>query len=49
MKLSRRLGHSNPRITYEIYVHSLTNQDREVADIFHSAYINSKNIDVNKM
>ena len=41
VKVAHRLGHANPKITLEIYAHLVPNQDNEVADIFHSAIINS--------
>lgn len=37
VKVSHRLGHSNPKITLETYAHLVPNQDNDVADIFHSA------------
>lgn len=37
VKISKRLGHANPRITLEVYAHLLPNSDNEIADIFHNA------------
>ncbi|MGB5945310.1 tyrosine-type recombinase/integrase [Paenisporosarcina sp.] len=37
VKISNRLGHSNPKITYEFYAHLLPNLDNDVADILHNA------------
>lgn len=37
VKISKRLGHANPRITLEVYAHLLPNSDNEIADIFHHA------------
>ncbi|MEH7307947.1 site-specific integrase [Neobacillus drentensis] len=37
VKISARLGHSNPRITLETYAHLVPNVDNEVADIFQKA------------
>lgn len=46
VKISNRLGHSNPKITFEYYAHLLPNSDNDVADIFHNAIqirVNNKN------
>lgn len=40
VKISKRLGHANPRITLEVYAHLLPNSDNEIADIFHNAIQN---------
>lgn len=44
MKVSKRLGHANAKITLEIYAHLIPNEDNETADIFEKArkccYIN---------
>lgn len=37
VKVSARLGHSNPKITYGIYAHLIPNDHNDVADIFHNA------------
>lgn len=35
VKISKRLGHANPKITLEFYVHLLPNEDCDIADTFH--------------
>lgn len=37
VRISDRLGHSNPKITLEYYAHLLPDATDEVADIFHNA------------
>ncbi|MER2128380.1 tyrosine-type recombinase/integrase [Solibacillus sp.] len=37
VKISRRLGHANPKITLEFYAHLLPNADNDIAYIFHKA------------
>lgn len=37
VRISDRLGHSNPKITLEYYAHLLPNANDEVAEIFHNA------------
>ena len=37
VKISKRLGHANPKITLEFYGHLLPNADNDIADIFHNA------------
>lgn len=37
VKISARLGHANPKITFEYYAHLLPNEHDKVADIFHNA------------
>ncbi|MFZ3589293.1 tyrosine-type recombinase/integrase [Bacillus sp. DJP31] len=37
VKVSSRLGHSNPKVTLEFYAHLVPNIDDDVAEIFHSA------------
>lgn len=37
VKISKRLGHANPKITLEFYAHLLPNADNDIADIFHNA------------
>ncbi len=37
VKISKRLGHANPKITFEFYAHLLPNADNDIADIFHQA------------
>ena len=37
VKISRRLGHANPKITLEFYAHLLPSADNDIADIFHNA------------
>lgn len=37
VKVPVRLGHANPKITYGIYAHLITNDHNDVADIFHNA------------
>ena len=43
VKISNRLGHANPKITYECYAHLLPNSDSDVADIFQDAIQNHTN------
>ncbi|GGA40569.1 site-specific integrase [Psychrobacillus lasiicapitis] len=40
VKISKRLGHANPKITLEFYAHLLPNEDNDIADIFHDAIQN---------
>ena len=35
VKISKRLGHANPKITLEFYAHLLPNTDNDIADTFH--------------
>ncbi len=35
VKISKRLGHANPKITLEFYAHLLPNTDCDIADTFH--------------
>lgn len=42
VKVASRLGHTNPRITLEIYAHLMPNEDNDVADIFHQAFRKSR-------
>ncbi|MGE8019355.1 hypothetical protein ACQKOM_10610 [Peribacillus frigoritolerans] len=42
IKVSTRLGHSNPSITVEQYAHMIPNQDDEMADSFHNAVQKSR-------
>lgn len=37
VKISKRLGHANPKITLEFYARQLPNADNDIADIFHNA------------
>ncbi|PUB15206.1 hypothetical protein [Paenisporosarcina sp. OV554] len=37
VKISNRLRHANPKITFEYYAHLLPNSDNDVADIFYNA------------
>lgn len=37
VKISKRLGHANPKITLEFYAHLLPNVDNDIADIFYNA------------
>lgn len=40
--VSERLGHSNTRITMDIYSHVLPNMQEEAVDRFEQAYLNNK-------
>ncbi|MED4533588.1 site-specific integrase [Metabacillus fastidiosus] len=42
VKVSARLGHTNPKTTLETYAHIIPNEDNEVADIFHNAIQKSR-------
>ncbi|MBY0098683.1 MULTISPECIES: tyrosine-type recombinase/integrase [Bacillaceae] len=42
VKVASRLGHTNPKITLEIYAHLMPNEDNDVADIFHKAFKKSR-------
>ena len=35
VKISKRLGHANPKTTLEFYAHLLPNTDNDIADTFH--------------
>lgn len=37
VKISKRLGHANPKITLEFYAHLLPSADNDIADIFRNA------------
>ena len=37
VKISKRLGHANPKIRLEYYAHLLPNTDNDISDIFHNA------------
>ncbi|MDW0109417.1 site-specific integrase [Sporosarcina aquimarina] len=37
VKISARLGHANPKITFEYYAHLIPNTSSDVADVFHLA------------
>lgn len=41
VKISRRLGHTNPKITLEFYVHLMPNLDNDIADIFRKVIQNN--------
>ena len=43
VKISKRLGHANPKITLEFYAHLMPNADNDIADIFHKAVQNCTN------
>ena len=43
VKISRRLGHANPKITLEFYAHLMPNIDNDIADIFHKALQSNTN------
>ena len=43
VKISRRLGHANPKITLEFYAHLLPNADNDIADIFHKTIQSNTN------
>ena len=42
VKVSRRLGHANAKITLEYYAHLMPNEDDQVADIFDQAMNRTK-------
>jgi len=42
VKISKRLGHANPKITLEFYAHLLPNKDKDITDTFHQT-IQSQN------
>ncbi|REB09581.1 hypothetical protein DVB69_01870 [Sporosarcina sp. BI001-red] len=37
VNISVRLGHENPKITLEFYLHLISNTSRDVANVFHRA------------
>lgn len=43
VKISRRLGHANSKITLEFYAHLMPNADNDIADIFHKAIQSNTN------
>lgn len=40
VKIAKRLGHANPKITLEFYAHLLPNTDCDIADTFHQTIQN---------
>ena len=42
VKVSKRLGHANAKITLEYYAHLMPNEDDQVADIFDQAMKRTK-------
>ena len=43
VKISKRLGHANPKITLEFYAHLLPNTDNDIADTFQQTLQNYAN------
>ena len=37
VRISKRLGHTNPKIMLEFYAHLLPNADNDIADTLHNA------------
>lgn len=48
VRVSARLGHSNPKITLETYAHLMVNVDNETADIFYNALKTAREQKVSK-